>query len=142
MPYLQIGAYISLWFLDSATGIATIEALLSYRLENDMEASLSRASYDHIMNLSCSFHEQKKSSVMWDAMNRGSTVIHLFKDILFETVPSVVDLIVSVFVLWSLFGPYLGWIVAMTGVSTPPHATKTEAVLTVDTLGDFRMVIL
>jgi ABC-type transport system involved in Fe-S cluster assembly fused permease/ATPase subunit len=116
VPWKPIAVFVLLKFLTSSAGVPLIETWLSYRLNIDLAHALQRHCYDHIMNLSADFHDNKKSSVIWQVMNQGQDVIDLFHDMLFEFVPQMIDLISAAVVLTCLFGLYMTFIVATTAI--------------------------
>ncbi|ETI25357.1 hypothetical protein G647_02129 [Cladophialophora carrionii CBS 160.54] len=116
VPWKQITVFVLLKFLTSSAGVPLIETWLSYRLNIDLTLGLQRHCYDHIMNLSADFHDNKKSPIIWQVMNQGQDVIDLFHDMLFEFVPQLIDLVSASVVLSYLFGPYMTFIVATTAI--------------------------
>ncbi|KAJ9610857.1 hypothetical protein H2200_005634 [Cladophialophora chaetospira] len=114
VPWRGIAIFVLLKFLTSNAGLPLIESWLSYRLTVDLGISLLRHCYNHIMNLSADFHDNKRSSIIWQTMFQGEDVVHLMHDMLFQTLPQLVDLVSAVVVLTYMFGPYMTFIVATT----------------------------
>lgn len=116
VPWNAIAAYVLLKYFASQAGFPLLENWLSHRLNVDLILALQRHCYDHIMNLSADFHDSKKSSVIWQIMHQGQDVINLLHNLLFEFLPTMVDLLSVVVVLTYLFGLYITFIVATTAV--------------------------
>ena len=89
--------------------------------------ALSTASHAHIMSLSSDFHESKTSSDLAQAVSGGHSVADLLETVCFEVIPMFIDLAVAFAYLWSYFGPYMGFIMAVTVVSYLYITTKLIA---------------
>lgn len=76
--------------------------------------ALSTASHAHIMTLSSDFHDSKSSSDLIQAVNGGRSVADLLETVCFHVVPMFIDLAVAFGYLWSMFGPYMGLMMATT----------------------------
>lgn len=111
-PWLLVGAYFTLYFLQSRTGIGLVSAYLHLLIANYQRLALSRAAYDHVMDLSADFQDSKTSSEIWQAMNQAQSVINLFYDAAFEVAPMLIDFGTGFILLWVIFGSYMGFLVA------------------------------
>ena len=74
--------------------------------------AINTASYNHIMGLSCEFHDSKQSGELYTAMQQGRSVIDLLELLIFNLIPMVVDLVVACAYLYYLFDTYMFLIVA------------------------------
>ena len=90
--------------------------------------ALSTASHAHLMSLSSDFHDSKTSSDLTQAVHGGRSVSDLLETVCFQVVPMFIDLTVAFAYLWSLFGPYMGFIMAVTVISYFYITTKLVAV--------------
>ena len=114
VPWNYILAYIMLYFLSSGIGIPLAEDWLNIIVTNEQKLALNRAAYNHVMNLSADFHDSKQSAKIWQSMQQARSVVSLFHNVAFEVIPSTVDLIAALIVLWNVFGLYMGLLVATT----------------------------
>lgn len=112
VPWPHLALYATLHLLQSPAGLPLFEGWFSHQVTSDMTIALNRYSYDHIMNLSADFHDSKKSSLIWQAMSQGQSVIDLFHDTAFTLLPTILDLSSTGFVLWWLFGGYMAFIIS------------------------------
>ncbi|EXJ67777.1 uncharacterized protein A1O5_09123 [Cladophialophora psammophila CBS 110553] len=116
IPWKAIALYVLLRFLLSHAGLPLVETWLSWRVNTDLVVALQRHCFSHIMNLSADFHDSKKSSIIWQTMHQGQDAIDLLHDVMFQFLPTTVDLISAAVVLTCLFGPYMTYIIALTVV--------------------------
>lgn len=110
-PWLAIGIYFLLYYAQSRTGVALLEDYLRLVYNNTQTLTLSRAAYNHIMDLSADFQDAKTSSDVWQAMSQSTSVITLFNSMAFDIVPMLIDLATGFALLWGIFGPYMGVLV-------------------------------
>ncbi|ETN37598.1 uncharacterized protein HMPREF1541_07220 [Cyphellophora europaea CBS 101466] len=110
-PWLPIAGYFTLYFVQSRTGIGLLEDFLRLMFTNQQKLTLSRAAYNHIMDLSADFQDAKTSSEIWQSMSQAQSVIDLFHGATFEVVPMLIDLVAGSVLLWAIFGPYMGFLV-------------------------------
>jgi ABC-type transport system involved in Fe-S cluster assembly fused permease/ATPase subunit len=89
--------------------------------------ALSTASHAHIMSLSSDFHESKSSSDLTQAISGGRSVSNLLDTVCFSVIPMFIDLIIAFAYLSSLFGPYMGLILAVEALTYLYTTTKLVA---------------
>lgn len=83
---------------------------LSYR-------KLSTKAFNHIMSLSCDYHDNKNSGAVWQNVIRGQYVKDVVNHICFFVIPTVVDLALAVSILYYLFDVYMALITAAVTVA-------------------------
>ena len=99
--------YALLHFLDSYSGIEGLRSLLWLPVESNAERRLETASYDHIMELSCEFHDSKSSGELYAAMSQGRSIVQLLETLLYSFAPIIIDLAVACVYFYFLFDVYL-----------------------------------
>lgn len=107
IPLMAIGLYIALLTASSNVGIPLIKSWLWLPVEQYAYKSIKTASFNHIMDMSCDFHDNKQSGELYKSIEQGSSVNGLLETILFEAFPTLVDLIVAYVYIYYLFGPYM-----------------------------------
>jgi hypothetical protein len=107
IPLMAIGLYIAFLTASSNVGIPLIKSWLWLPVEQYAYKSIKTASYNHIMGLSCDFHDDKQSGELYKSIEQGSSVNGLLETILFQALPALVDLVVACAYLYYLFGPYM-----------------------------------
>lgn len=125
--------YIGLRFLESSAGISLVQSWLWMPINSYSTVQLSAAAYDQVMNLSCDFHDSKKSGRTWRIVGRGESLADLVHTIGFEMIPMAADLVIAVTVFWWLFDAYMAFIVALSSfiflwatMKTIPFRTKRQ----------------
>ncbi|KAL9118419.1 MAG: hypothetical protein Q9187_005037 [Circinaria calcarea] len=128
--FLQLCFYIGLYWASSGAGIMALKNWLYIPIELNAVKSIKMASYNHIMGLSCDFHDSKQSGELYTAMHQGSSVVDLLEMLLFNLVPMMVDLLVACAFLYSIFDAYMFLIVVATMIAylwTSTYFTTKQA---------------
>jgi ABC-type transport system involved in Fe-S cluster assembly fused permease/ATPase subunit len=111
-PWIMLSLYVLFRLLGSASGISLLRNLLWQPVEKNAHIQLSIAGYNHVMNMSCDFHDSKQSARLWQTLHRGLSITQLFELISFELLPMAADLMLAISVFWWLFDPYMAFLVA------------------------------
>ena len=114
-PYNAFRALAIYILLDAAqSNIGTIRRYLWLPIETNTSNRMDKASYNHIMELSCDFHDSKQTGEVFEAMRQGQSVVDLIETLGFDLFPDIADLFIACFYFYFLFGPYL----TLTGIAT------------------------
>ena len=116
VPWFAIDLFVLLRFLESSAGVSLVQSWLWMPINRYTTEELSAAAYNKVMNLSCDFHDSKKSGRMWRIVARGESLSDLVYVIGFEMIPMATDLAIAVSVFWWLFDAYMAFIVALSSV--------------------------
>lgn len=111
-PWVMISLYLLLRLLASQAGVSLLQNLLWQPVEKNAHIQLSVAGYNHIMNMSCDFHDSKASARLWQTLHRGLSITELFEILSFELLPMAADLVLAISVFWWLFDSYMAFLVA------------------------------
>ena len=125
---LPVVIYAALLFVSGGACIGWLRKWLWIPIEQYSYDALSTASHSHIMSLSSDFHDNKTTSDLVQAVNGGRSVADLLDTVCFQVIPMFIDLAVAFAYLWSFFGPYMGFIMAVTVISYLYITTKLVAV--------------
>lgn len=125
--WLPVITYTVLLFISGGACIGWLRKWLWLPLEQYSYDALSTASHAHIMSLSSDFHDSKTSSDLSQAIAGGRSVSDLLDTVCFQVLPMFIDLSVAFAYLWSLFGPYMGFIMAATTIAYLYVTTKLVA---------------
>ena len=117
LPFRELAIYILLSFADSSAGLSTLRQFLWFPVELNATQALKTRSFNHIMSLSCDFHDNKQSGELYEAMYQGTSVINLLETIVFELSPMVVDLVIACAYFYYIFDAYMLLIVTTTMLS-------------------------
>lgn len=126
-PWLQATLYAVFYFISSGACIGWLRKWLWMPVENYSYDALSTAAHSHLMNLSSDFHDNKTTSDLSQAISGGRSVSDLLDTVCFQVFPMFIDLSIAFGYLWSLFGPYMGLIMACTVISYLYLTTKLVA---------------
>ncbi|MGI4811792.1 MAG: ABC transporter transmembrane domain-containing protein, partial [Janthinobacterium lividum] len=112
--FKALGFYVLFTWLNSWSGIQGLRNWLWIPVESNARRCLETASYNHIMDLSCDFHDDKKSGELYSAMKQGTSLIDMLETLLYHLVPIVFDLFLALGYFYFLFESYLVLIGAAT----------------------------
>ena len=126
--FLPVVIYAVLLFANGGACIGWLRKWLWMPVEQYSYDALSTASHAHLMSLSSDFHDSKTSSDLTQAVHGGRSVSDLLETVCFQVIPMFIDLSVAFAYLWTLFGPYMGFIMAVTVISYLYITTKLVAV--------------
>jgi ABC-type transport system involved in Fe-S cluster assembly fused permease/ATPase subunit len=112
VPWTMIFLYILSRLLGSQAGISLLRSWLWLPVEKSAHVQLSVTGYNHVMNMSCDFHDSKASAKLWQTLHRGASIVQLFELLSFELLPMVADLVLAISVFWWLFDSYMAFLVA------------------------------
>ena len=156
--FTALVVYSVLHFLDSYAGLEGLRRLLWLPVESNAEQRLEIASYTHIMELSCDFHDSKRSGELYTAMSQGRSIVHLLETLLYNFAPVIMDLVIGCVYFYFLFDVYLvligvgimvvfGWVsIHLTALHTKmrrknnKHWRQRHQVL-YDTMGGWKNVV-
>jgi ABC-type transport system involved in Fe-S cluster assembly fused permease/ATPase subunit len=111
-PWIMISLYVLYRLLGSQSGLSLLRNLLWQPVEKNAHIQLSVAGYNHVMNMSCDFHDSKASARLWQTLHRGLSITQLFEILSFELLPMAADLLLAISVFWWLFDSYMAFLVA------------------------------
>ncbi|KAL5528172.1 HMT1 [Sanghuangporus sanghuang] len=95
-PYLL--AYVGLRFLQGGGGFGGLNALRESLWASVMQYSdreMSQMCFNHLLSLSLSFHLRRKTGEILRILDRGSSINRVFELILFNIVPTLIDIIAA-----------------------------------------------
>lgn len=116
LPVADLVLYLFFDWLTASSITGTIKDYLWLAVEQNAHKAIVTATFNHIMGLSCNFHDNKKSGELYMSMSQGSAVYRLFEDAFFEILPMLVDLGVACVYLSLLFGNLMALLVAATTI--------------------------
>ena len=99
--------YIVIGWLRSYAGIEGLREFLWIPVRQNAVASMETASYNHIMELSCDFHDKKQTGELYISMTQGASFVTLLSIVLYRLTPMVLDLTVACIYFYFLFDAYL-----------------------------------
>lgn len=116
-PLRPILLYLLFNWVDSAGLVETVKAYLWLPIEQNAQRSLCMAAYNRVMMLSSDFHDNKRSGELFKSISQGTAIHTLFRELLFEVLPMMFDLVVACVYLSFLFGWYMSLVVCTVSVA-------------------------
>ncbi|WFD02615.1 ATP-binding cassette-type vacuolar membrane transporter Hmt1 [Malassezia obtusa] len=108
-PWPPILIYCGLKLFQGSGGLITVaQNLLWYPVAWYSEVTMSMHMFNHILNLSMSYHTKRKTGELIRTLDRGSSINSFFEFFLFSLVPVFVDIFIAVAYLSFTFGPLVG----------------------------------
>jgi ATP-binding cassette subfamily B (MDR/TAP) protein 6 len=106
-PWPWLFAYVGLRYLQGSGGLSAIRDCLWAPVMQYSDREMSQLSFDHLLNLSFAWHTHRKTGEVLRVLDRGAAINRTLELILFNIVPTFVDIIValiafSVFFEWTL----------------------------------------
>ncbi|KAI0915776.1 hypothetical protein AcW1_003720 [Taiwanofungus camphoratus] len=103
--WLYLFAYVGLRFLQGSGGLAALREALWAPVMQYSDREMSQLSFDHLLNLSFAFHLRRKTGEILRILDRGAAINRAFELLLFNIVPTFLDIGVALV----LFVIYFEW---------------------------------
>ncbi|KDQ21393.1 hypothetical protein BOTBODRAFT_25832 [Botryobasidium botryosum FD-172 SS1] len=98
-PWPLLFLFAGLKFLQGSGGLNAIRDTLWAPVMQFSDRRMSQLSFDHLLNLSFSFHMHRKTGEILRVLDRGAAINHIFEMILFQIVPTLLDIGIALGVL-------------------------------------------
>lgn len=95
VPYGAIGLWMLLYWLKSSAGISILKKFVELPVEQWSYKKIRSTAFQHIMNLSMEFHNNKNSGELIRAIDQGQSLHSLLDLVFFQVGPMCIDLIVA-----------------------------------------------
>lgn len=91
---------------------AVAQKYLWVAIENHSYSMLSKAAFDKATTLACEINRKRNLDRLWESVNRGLSARHVFRAIISHIIPTAIDLLVGVCVLYYIYGAYMALVLA------------------------------
>ena len=105
--FVALAIYVGLRALRSDAGLEGLRSILWNSVESNAFQTLETASFNHIMDLSCDFHDEKQSGELYTAMTQGAALVRLLDVLLYHIGPTSLDLLLACIYFYFLMDAYL-----------------------------------
>ncbi|TFK44564.1 hypothetical protein BDQ12DRAFT_717702 [Crucibulum laeve] len=102
-PWPFLFGYVGLRFLQGSGGLSAIRDSLWAPVMQYSDREMSQLSFDHLLNLSFAWHTRRKTGEILRVLDRGAAINHTFELILFNIVPTFIDIAVALVTFCFLF---------------------------------------
>ncbi len=113
-PWADVAIYAFLKMLQGQGSLLTVmQNVLWVPVEQYSDRMMSMMAFEHLLNLSMSFHTKKKTGEVLRILDRGTAHQQLFQYLLFNLLPVFIDIFVAM--------------IYMTRPSAPPSASRSSS---------------
>lgn len=108
-PWLDVVLYAGLKMLQGQGSLLTVlQNTLWVPVEQYSDRMMSMMAFEHLLNLSMSFHTKKKTGEVLRILDRGSAINNFFQYLLFSLLPVFIDIFVAMIYMTRTFSPVIG----------------------------------
>ncbi|KAL8658236.1 MAG: hypothetical protein Q9226_001146 [Calogaya cf. arnoldii] len=125
--YQGIALYVFYYWIPNVLG--TIQELLWLPMEQHADSQIIIRAYNHVMELSMDFHNNKQTGDLFNTINFGRSVSTLLELVCWRFGPMLLDIVVGYGYLYHLFGPYMALLAAATTLAYLSSAVKLNTKL-------------
>ncbi|KAL0580337.1 ATP-binding cassette-type vacuolar membrane transporter Hmt1 [Marasmius crinis-equi] len=93
-----LGFFVAVRFLQGSGGLAALRDALWAPVMQYSDREMSQLSFNHLLNLSFSFHTRRKTGEILRVLDRGAAINHTLELILFNIIPTFVDILLALVV--------------------------------------------
>ncbi|KIL68923.1 hypothetical protein M378DRAFT_184787 [Amanita muscaria Koide BX008] len=102
-PWPWLFAYVGLRYLQGSGGLSAIRDCLWAPVMQYSDREMSQLSFDHLLNLSFAWHTHRKTGEVLRVLDRGAAINRTFELLLFNIVPTFIDIIVALVAFGVIF---------------------------------------
>lgn len=106
-PYGPLFVWLLLVLLCDDTGLGLLQSLAKIPLKQFSYRQLTNAAFNHVMSLSMEFHSERDSAEVMKAIEQGGSLANLLETAFFDILPTVLDLLLAIWMLYSKFNVYV-----------------------------------
>lgn len=108
-PWADVVIYAGLKMLQgSGSLLSVLQNILWVPVEQYSDRMMSMMAFEHLLNLSMSFHTKKKTGEVLRILDRGSAINNFFQYLLFSLLPVFLDIFVAMIYMTRIFSPAIG----------------------------------
>ncbi|SJX62907.1 related to ATM1-Mitochondrial inner membrane ABC transporter involved in the maturation of cytosolic iron-sulfur (Fe/S) cluster-containing proteins [Sporisorium reilianum f. sp. reilianum] len=108
-PWGDVVIYSALKMLQgSGSLLGVLQNILWVPVEQYSDRMMSMMAFEHLLNLSMSFHTKKKTGEVLRILDRGSAINNFFQYLLFSLLPVFIDIFVAMVYMTRTFSPAIG----------------------------------
>jgi len=117
MPWKDIGLWVLYSYINSYAGLGILDSLANLVITNSAYRRITLLAYEHVLGLSMDFHTSKDSGEVLKAVEQASSLNSLIEMVLFDICPIILDLVVAMYYVTSLFDAYMAFIILFMGAT-------------------------
>lgn len=117
LPVRELFVYLFFNWMESSNILGTIKMLLWIPVEQNARKLGSLLAYNHVMSMSCQFHDDVQLGDLYKSIEQGTSLYGLLDIIFFTIAPMLIDLLVACAYLTLIFGPQMSIVVLTTAIT-------------------------
>jgi ABC-type transport system involved in Fe-S cluster assembly fused permease/ATPase subunit len=117
MPWKDIGLWVLYSYVNSYAGLGILDGIANLVITNSAYRRITLLAYEHVLGLSMDFHTSKDSGEVLKAVEQASSLNSLIEMVLFDVCPILLDLVVAMYYVTSLFDAYMAFIILFMGAA-------------------------
>ncbi|KAF8160969.1 hypothetical protein B0H34DRAFT_698907 [Crassisporium funariophilum] len=102
-PWPFLFGYVGMRFLQGSGGLSALRDCLWAPVMQYSDREMSQLSFDHLLNLSFAWHTRRKTGEILRVLDRGAAINHTFELILFNIIPTFIDIFVALVAFCIIF---------------------------------------
>ena len=111
LPIKELGVWLVLELSNSDTGLGLIRGLVKIPIEQFSYRQITNAAFEHIMNLSIDFHNDRDSAEVMTAIEQGKSLNNLLEAFMADVAPAFVDVIIGSIYIYKTFNAHMSFII-------------------------------
>jgi hypothetical protein len=117
MPWTDLMLWMLYEWLGSFAGFGMFVSYARTVAENYTYQRMANLSFSHVMDLSMDFQSNKDSGEVIKSVDQAQSLNDLLELLMFDVLPIFLDLTVAIWYVPYLFGPYMGFILLVLGIT-------------------------
>lgn len=106
-PYEALFVWLVLVLINDDAGLGLVSDLAKIPVKQFSYRQLTNAAFNHVMSLSMEFHSERDSAEVMKAIEQGESLANLLETALLDILPTVIDLFLAVWLLYTKFNVYV-----------------------------------
>lgn len=106
-PYGALFVWLLLVLINDDAGLGLVRDLAKIPIKQYSYRQLTNAAFNHVMSLSMEFHSERDSAEVMKAIEQGESLANLLETALLDILPTVLDLFLAVWMLYTKFNVYV-----------------------------------
>ncbi|KAH6382024.1 hypothetical protein HBI60_260750 [Parastagonospora nodorum] len=116
MPWKDISLWVFYTYINSYAGLGVLDGIAKMVIATSAHRRITLFVYQHVLGLSMEFHTSKDSGEVLKAIEQAS-LDSLIDMVFFTACPILLDLVVAMYYVTSLFNAYMAFIILFMGAA-------------------------
>ena len=126
LPAKSLTIWLLLSVLNDQSGLQLVQGLAKIPMKQFSYRQITNAAFDHVMNLGMDFHSERDYGEVVKAVEQGGALNNVLETAVLEITPTVLDLFIAVFILYSKFNVYVALAMIVASIAYTSLEVKTS----------------